>query len=44
MSISKERNMFVASECFLSNIVDEYGQHTVSTDGEGTWYSKHVNS
>ena len=36
MSISKERNMFVA-ERFLSSIVDEYGQHTVSTDG-GTWY------
>ncbi len=33
---SKERNMFVA-ECFLSNIVKEYGEHPVSTDG-GTWY------
>jgi putative transposase len=30
MSILKERNMFVA-ERFLSSIVDEYGQHTVST-------------
>ena len=28
--------MFVA-EHFLSDIVNEYGQHTVSTDG-GTWY------
>jgi putative transposase len=28
--------MFVA-ERFLSNIVDEYGYHPVSTDG-GTWY------
>jgi putative transposase len=37
MSISKERNMFVA-ERFLSGIVDEYGQHTVSTKEEGTWY------
>ena len=36
LSISKERNMFVA-ERFLSNIVGEYGTHTVSTDG-GTWY------
>jgi putative transposase len=36
MSISKERNMFVA-ERFLSDIVDEYGQYPVSTDG-GTWY------
>ena len=28
--------MFVA-ERFLSNVVNEYGQHPVSTDG-GTWY------
>ncbi len=28
--------MFVA-ERFLSDIIDEYGQHPVSTDG-GTWY------
>ena len=32
LSISKERNMFVA-ERFLSNIVSEYGAHPVSTDG-----------
>ncbi len=36
INISKERNMFVA-ECLLSNIVEEYGEHPVSTDG-GTWY------
>lgn len=36
ISISKERNMFVA-ERFLSDIVNEFGQHPVSTDG-GTWY------
>jgi len=36
IDISKERNMFVA-ERFLSHIVKEYGQHSVSTDG-GTWY------
>jgi putative transposase len=36
LRISKERNMFVA-ERFLSDIVDEYGSHPVSTDG-GTWY------
>ena len=36
LSISKERNMFVA-ERFLSNVVKEYGEHPVSTDG-GTWY------
>ena len=36
ISISKERNMIVA-EHFLSDIVDEYGPHPVSTDG-GTWY------
>jgi len=36
LNISKERNMFVA-ERFLSNVVKEYGEHPVSTDG-GTWY------
>jgi hypothetical protein len=30
--ISKERNMFVASEPFLSHIIKEYGEHPVSTD------------
>jgi putative transposase len=38
ISISKERNMFVAIERFLSDIVYEYGQHPVSTDDGGTWY------
>ena len=37
ISISKERNMFVA-ERFISNLVKRYGEHTVSTDGGGTWY------
>ncbi len=36
-SISKERNMFV-TEHFLSDIVDEYGQHPVSKTDGGTWY------
>ena len=36
LSISKERNMFVA-ERFLSGLVKEHGNHPVSTDG-GTWY------
>ena len=36
MNISKERNKFVA-ERFLSNVIKEYGEHPVSTDG-GTWY------
>jgi putative transposase len=36
ITISKERNMFVA-ERFLSNLLKEYGNHSVSTDG-GTWY------
>ncbi len=36
LSISKERNMFVA-ERFLSDIVKIHGKHPVSTDG-GTWY------
>ena len=36
VSVSKERNTFVA-ERFLSNLVKDYGNHPVSTDG-GTWY------
>ncbi len=37
MCVSKERrNMFVA-ERFLSDVVEEHGEHPVSTDG-GTWY------
>jgi putative transposase len=36
LSISKERNMFVA-ERFISKLVKTYGSHPVSTDG-GTWY------
>jgi putative transposase len=38
MSISEERNMFV-TERFLSDIVEKYGEHPVSTDG-GPWYPK----
>ncbi len=37
MSISKEQNMFVAHERFISDVVEEYGEHSVSTDG-GSWY------
>jgi putative transposase len=37
MSISKERNMFVVTERFLSDVVEKYGKHPVSSDG-GTWY------
>ena len=37
ISISKERNMFVA-ERFLSNLIKDYDKHPVSTDGGGTWY------
>ena len=36
LSISKERNMFVA-ERFMSDLVTVHGNHPVSTDG-GTWY------
>lgn len=36
LSISKERNMFVA-ERFISKLVLAYGPNPVSTDG-GTWY------
>jgi putative transposase len=36
LSISKERNMFVA-ERFIADLVKDHGKHSVSTDG-GTWY------
>jgi len=36
LSISKERNMFVA-ERFIAGLVNTYGKHPVSTVG-GTWY------
>jgi putative transposase len=38
--ISKEqKNMFiVVVERFLSGGVNEYGEHSFSTDGDGTWY------
>ncbi len=36
--ISKKRNMFVA-ERILSNVIDKYGKHQVSSDG-GTWYQQ----
>ena len=36
LSISKERNMFVA-ERFISGLVQNHGKHPVSTD-RGTWY------
>ena len=36
LSISKERNMFVA-ERFIGDLVKRHGQHPISTDG-GTWY------
>ncbi|VFJ14241.1 DDE-type integrase/transposase/recombinase [Candidatus Nitrosocosmicus franklandus] len=37
LSISKERNMFVA-ERFISDLVKIHGIHPVSTDDRGTWY------
>jgi putative transposase len=35
LSISKERNMFVAAERFISGLVQNHGKHPVSTDGGG---------
>lgn len=32
LSISKERNMFVVAERFLSSISRDYGKHPVSTE------------
>jgi len=37
LSISKERHMFVA-ERFIFDLVKVYGKHSISTDGERTWY------
>jgi putative transposase len=37
MSLSKERNMFVVEERFISSVIQIHGKHPVSTDG-GTWY------
>lgn len=39
--IPKERNMLVA-EHFLSNIVEEYSQYPVSTDGVHGTHHKHA--
>ena len=39
--ISKERNMLVA-EKFIRSLVENYGKHTVYTDG-GTWYDEACN-
>ena len=40
IGISKERNMFVV-ERFLSNVIKDYGEHPVSTDG-GTSFEKSI--
>jgi putative transposase len=37
LSISKEKNIFVA-ERFIFGLVKVYGKHSISTDGERTWY------
>jgi putative transposase len=36
---SFERTILVAAERFLSLLVKDYGKHSLSTDGGGTWYS-----
>jgi putative transposase len=42
ISISKEQNMFV-TERFLSDVVEKYGEHPVSSDG-GIGILKHADS
>jgi putative transposase len=37
ISISKERNMLVAAERFILNLVKRCGEHPISTNG-GRWY------
>jgi hypothetical protein len=44
MSISVEQNMFVVAGHFLSYVVDEHGQHPVSTVDDGTCILKHTDS
>jgi putative transposase len=39
--ISKERNMFVV-ECFLSNVIKEYGKYPISTDRVVLGIHKHI--
>ncbi len=36
-SISKEQNMFVAIERFISDVVEEHGEHPVSTEMEARY-------
>ncbi len=38
ISISKERNMFVVAERFLTGIIKEYDKHPVCTKDGGTCY------
>ena len=40
-SISEERNMIIA-EKFIRSLVENYGKHTVYTNG-GTWYDEACN-
>ena len=41
MGISKERNIMYVAERFLSNVIKDYGEHPVSTDG-GTSFEKSI--
>jgi putative transposase len=41
LNISKVRNMLLIAESFLSNIVKEYRNHPVSTDG---WWNMVLSS
>jgi putative transposase len=36
--VSKERKICLLLLNVLSSIVNEYGEHPISTDGWGTWY------
>jgi hypothetical protein len=36
---SFERTILAAAERFLNSLVKDYGKHSLSTDGGGTWYS-----
>ncbi len=39
ITVSKERNMFVAERFLLSDLIKTFEKYPVSTEGRGTWYS-----
>ena len=39
VNMSFERTILIVAECFIvASLINKYGKHPVSTDGERTWY------